>query len=109
MSLYIATGKETDEGWYGYNTAYIQDGVPCRRIPADGRAVFKYSGDFKNRIGDGVRDAVIRVTYFENGTDGLRCHMWEKARVIPHLTLLKQIHSNGYKRTKSVRFYCGIY
>ena len=47
MSLYIATGKETDEGWYGYNTAYIQDGVPCRRIPADGRAVFKYSGDFK--------------------------------------------------------------
>lgn len=72
MSLYIATGKETDEGWYGYNTAYIQDGVPCRRIPADGRAVFKYSGDFKNRIGDGVRDAVIRVTYFDNGTDGFK-------------------------------------
>ena len=34
--------------------------------------MFKYSGDFKNRIGDGVRDAVIRVTYFDNGTDGFK-------------------------------------
>lgn len=72
MSLYFATGKETDDTWYGYNTAETKDGVMCRCIPPDSRAVFKYSAEFKNRIGDGERDAVIRVTYYDDNTDAFR-------------------------------------
>lgn len=69
MSLYIATGKDTDSSWYGYNVADEIDGTACRRIPADRRAVFKYSSDFVDRIGEGAREAVISITYFDNGTD----------------------------------------
>ena len=72
MSLYFATGKENDDSWYGYNVAAEKDGVQCRRIPADSRAVFKYSTDFKNRIGSDARDAIIRVTYFDDNTDAFR-------------------------------------
>ena len=69
MSLYFATGKDQDNSWYGYNVADTVEGVECRRIPPDRRAVFKLSGDFKSRMGSAGIDAVIRITYFDNDTD----------------------------------------
>ncbi len=72
MSLYFATGKETDSSWYGYNTADEVDGVECRRIPADKRAVFKFDEDFKALTGESGRDAVIRITYYDDSTDYIR-------------------------------------